>query len=152
MRAEGTKINIKLDKDNTHHKSYVLHPPFKQQNNLQNMQDQRQTQTITYICDIRDQPKTCMCWCQNGNVWNVEILTLLSQHPRPWVVFCNKIAPPSPSSDRYQGSQSLEEPPNRRHRIIFTSYILIVISPQGRWKVWVSGLHLWVFNSIQEVF
>ena len=29
MRAEGTKINIKLDKDNTHHKSYVLPPPFK---------------------------------------------------------------------------------------------------------------------------
>ena len=29
MRAEGTKINIKLDKDNTHHKIYVLHPPFK---------------------------------------------------------------------------------------------------------------------------
>jgi hypothetical protein len=29
MRAEGTKINIKLDKDNTHHKSYVLHAPFK---------------------------------------------------------------------------------------------------------------------------
>ena len=29
MRAKGTKINIKLDKDNTHHKSYVLHPPFK---------------------------------------------------------------------------------------------------------------------------
>ena len=29
IRAEGTKINIKLDKDNTHHKSYVLHPPFK---------------------------------------------------------------------------------------------------------------------------
>ena len=29
MRVEGTKINIKLDKDNTHHKSDVLHPPFK---------------------------------------------------------------------------------------------------------------------------
>ena len=29
MRVEGTKINIKLDKYNTHHKSYVLHPPFK---------------------------------------------------------------------------------------------------------------------------
>ena len=29
MRAKGTKINIKLDKDNMHHKSYVLHPPFK---------------------------------------------------------------------------------------------------------------------------
>jgi len=29
MRAEGTKINIKLGKDNTHHKSYVLNPPFK---------------------------------------------------------------------------------------------------------------------------
>ena len=29
MRAEGTKINIKLGKDNTHHKSYVLNPLFK---------------------------------------------------------------------------------------------------------------------------
>ena len=28
MRAEGTKINIKLGKDNMHHKSYVLNPPF----------------------------------------------------------------------------------------------------------------------------
>ena len=29
MRAEETKINIKLGKDDTHHKSYVLNPPFK---------------------------------------------------------------------------------------------------------------------------
>ena len=29
MRAEGTKTNIKLDKENMHHKSYVLYPPSK---------------------------------------------------------------------------------------------------------------------------
>jgi hypothetical protein len=42
-------------------------------------------------------------------------------------------------------------PPNHRHIIIFTSCIVIVISLQGRWKVWVSGLHLWVYNSKREV-
>ena len=32
--------------------------------------------------------------------------------------------------------------PNRRPKIAFTSCMVKVISSQGRWNVWVSGLHL----------
>ena len=32
--------------------------------------------------------------------------------------------------------------PNRRPKIAFTSCMVMVISPQGRWNVWVSGRHL----------
>ena len=81
------------------------------------------------------------------NVWNVELL------------LCSLsilVLPQNCSTKSIQWSLSripvTRRPPNRRHSIIFVSCIMIVISSHGRWKVWVSGLHLLVFNSIQEVF
>ena len=92
-----------------------------------------------------------MCWCQIGKCLerrNSYFALLASSSS-------GGLLPQNCSTKSIQWSLSripvTGRPPNRRHSIIFTSCIMIVISPQGRWKVWVSGLYLWVYNSEREV-
>ena len=93
-----------------------------------------------------------MCWCQNGKCLECRnsYFALLASSSS------GGLLPQNCSTKSIQWSLSripvTRRPPNHRHSIIFMSCIVIVISPHRRWKVWVSGLHLWVFNSIQEVF
>ena len=50
--------------------------------------------------------------------------------------FARRGKPKTPDTDKYSIVV------NRRPKIAFTSCNVKVISPQGRWNVWVSGLHL----------